>query len=281
MSSTTFEDYVIAIKQQYEVTKLEDKTGLLFNPTPGNLKKLCSNLVEVRTSKSDQEIFMAFFNFENKENRSRQIEKFDADKLRPLEYFMKGRTGVPQQTVLDLIAVLIDFNPRPFREFFKGDGIGPKPKDDEEGGKEAGGMPGKTVVEKGKTSRKFIAILVASALLFGGYALKTELFPSKDCIQWNKDHYEEVVCEGKKIGFANINPIFKKEERLLDFKKIQVDEKTVFFKEGQPVVWYIKQNNKCEFFNGPGLHPISGKPLKPITEYIVQKHVLKKIPDNH
>jgi hypothetical protein len=281
MSNTTFEDYITAIKRQYEVTKLEDKTGLLFNPTPGNLKKLCSNLVEVRTSKSDQEIFMAFFNFESKENRSRQIEKFDADKLRPLEYFMKGRTGVPQQTVLDLIAVLIDFNPRPFREFFKGDGIGPKPKDDDEGGKEAGGMPGKTVVEKGKTNRKFIAILVASALFFGGYALKTELFPSKDCIQWNKDHYEEVVCEGKKIGFANINPIFKKEERLLDFKKIQVDEKTVFFKEGQPVVWYIKQNNKCEFFNGPGLHPISGKPLKPITEYIVQKHVLKKIPDNH
>jgi hypothetical protein len=95
-------------------------------------------------------------------------------------------------------------------------------------------------------------------------------------MQWNTNHYEEVVCEGNKIGFANINPIFERDEKLLDFKKIEVCDTTIFFKDNQPIVWYIKQNNKCEYFNAPGLHPITNKPLRPITQYIIDKYVKNK-----
>jgi hypothetical protein len=82
-----------------------------------------------------------------------------------------------------------------------------------------------------------------------------------------------VVCAGNKIGFYDINPIFDKNDDLLDFKKISVCDTTTFFKYNQPMVWYIKQNGKCEYFNAPGLHPISGKPLRPISKYIIAKYI--------
>ncbi len=70
----------------------------------------------------------------------------------------------------------------------------------------------------------------AAGLLFGSYRIKKEYFPDKECVQWNKDHYEEVVCEGSKIGFANVNPILEKQESVLDFKKIEVCDTTTFLR---------------------------------------------------
>jgi len=45
---------------------------------------------------------------------------------------------------------------------------------------------------------------------------------------------------------------------------------------GKPCVWYGKSfDGSYDCFTAPGLHPETGKKLKPITEYIVKKHLLK------
>ena len=54
-----------------------------------------------------------------------------------------------------------------------------------------------------------------------------------------------------------------------------------FFRNGNydnPLVWYGKSPNKreYEFFNHPGLHPETGKTLKPISKYIIKKYTLSK-----
>jgi hypothetical protein len=275
MDTYTLDDYGVALKRKYDLVKKEDVSGLLSNPTPANLKKMCCNLIEIRTSKKDQDVFKNFFNLNQEENRVKQIEKVDTDRLRPVQYFLNGKTESPQQVVLDLIAVLIDFKPRPFLNFFRN-------RDESETEIEQEEIEiVRDKVKEGKSieiNRRSKATIIVGllGLTIAGYVTKKEFFPAKECMQWNTNHYEEVVCEGNKIGFANINPIFERDEKLLDFKKIEVCDTTIFFKDNQPIIWYIKQNNECEYFNGPGLHPITNKPLRPITQYIIDKYVINK-----
>jgi len=81
------------------------------------------------------------------------------------------------------------------------------------------------------------------------------------------------------IGSAEVIPL---NQYVLDnFKKITVSDTTTFFKNGDydmPVVWYGKSSNKKEheYFNRPGLHPETGKTLKPISRYIIKKYILSK-----
>ncbi|MFC6876745.1 hypothetical protein ACFQZF_09500 [Flavobacterium myungsuense] len=51
-------------------------------------------------------------------------------------------------------------------------------------------------------------------MIVGSFGIKKEYFPEKECLQWNKDHYEEVVYDGSKIGFADVNPIIERQESL-------------------------------------------------------------------
>ena len=56
-------------------------------------------------------------------------------------------------------------------------------------------------------------------------------------------------------------------------KRIEVTKATSFFVAGKAVVWYSKVNGKPEFFTTHGFHPVTGKPLKPITYYMIHKYV--------
>ena len=47
-----------------------------------------------------------------------------------------------------------------------------------------------------------------------------------------------------------------------------------FFKNEKPLVWYSKVNGEVELYDRPGFHPITDKPLKPITNYMIHKYNL-------
>ena len=58
------------------------------------------------------------------------------------------------------------------------------------------------------------------------------------------------------------------------FKKIEVNNSSLFFKYGKPIVWYGKsKNGEMEYFNSRGLHPETMNELKPITKYIIRKYI--------
>ncbi|MAX71226.1 MAG: hypothetical protein CMC76_09025 [Flavobacteriaceae bacterium] len=90
---------------------------------------------------------------------------------------------------------------------------------------------------------------------------------------WKIDHYEEVELDLNKYKLSDLKVY--KQERIDNFKKIQPDSNYHFFNsDGTERVWYGKNNDKeYEFFTDYGRHPETGKNLKPITKYIINKYI--------
>ena len=77
------------------------------------------------------------------------------------------------------------------------------------------------------------------------------------------------------MHFLSVYSIIPFDENTSSLKKINVSDTTTFFKGDKAIIWYSKVNGKPDFFNGPGYHPITGKGLKPVTIYIINKYVKK------
>lgn len=89
---------------------------------------------------------------------------------------------------------------------------------------------------------------------------------------WNKDHYEEVIFDTEKYNIGQLK--LYKEERILFFKKLEATCEVEYFdKSGKPKIWYGKNSKKeLEIFTSYGLHPETGKTLKPISKYMIKKY---------
>lgn len=94
---------------------------------------------------------------------------------------------------------------------------------------------------------------------------------SAECMYWKNTHYEKIICDEK------VHPNIEKEpydEQLFNyFHRIQPSDTTTYFRAGKPVIWYLKIDGEVEFYSSPGNHPITGKQLKPVTPYIVDKYI--------
>lgn len=112
-----FEQFQWAVRNAY--LALKNNKELPFDrewPSPGELKKWCLMAYSKGLSKDDAVIFSRFFNH-NKTNddMSTAISNLDVDKLRPLRNFIIGETNRrPDENLVKLLAVLIDFRPRPY-----------------------------------------------------------------------------------------------------------------------------------------------------------------------
>lgn len=296
MNNTTFEDYKKAVKAKYEEEKA-NTSGYLLNPTPASIKKYCGISYSETLSNSDKEIFRIFFSFNESAEKRKQIEKFETDKFRPIKTFLDGKTDTENVAYIDLIALLVGYKNRPLNNFRKkGIEIPSENKIENSDAVEISNLEAVTEnvvqeVSPDKENRillkkknlvipkKKLATICATLILLviSSLSIKTIYFPDKNCLVWKGDHYEAYVYED--IVEDSIVPpkTIPYDEKLLQMKKIQPTSKTIFFSETkEPIIWYIKRNNKCEFFNYPGLDPISGKPLRQISETIINNHVLKR-----
>lgn len=109
-----------------------------------------------------------------------------------------------------------------------------------------------------------ILILIVATSGYIGYMNGKE-----ECMIWKNDHYEKTNCTG--ISEEKVYNHFLHE----NFSKVDVSDSTTFFKNGNPLIWYDKSNNKLDFFTAPGIHPVNGKTLKPISEYMIEKYIRK------
>ncbi|WP_304197141.1 hypothetical protein [Flavobacterium alvei] len=277
--------YKKGVKNKYEKEKSKEYSDYLLNPSPAKLKRLCALIFEHTTVHSDLAIFKKFFNFNESEDKIRQIMCFDTDKFRPFQNFLLKNTDISQTESLDLIAVLVGFEPRPYRKFrntddFEGingrkielttdknvESIRVKPKN----------ISDFATVKKWSLKKKLLigtlSLLILASL---GFSLKSICFPTKNGIVWTKDHFVAVDL----ADLENIDNAQPMNQSLLDdFKKIAVCDTTTFFKNGdknQPLIWYGKDpsTGEYEYFNQPGLHPVSGRTLKKITPYIIDKYI--------
>lgn len=289
MVKNTLEDYKVGVKLKYELEKMGNHSSLLLNPSRAKLRKLCGELFKNNTSTDDLKSFSAFFQFDFVLNCSNKL-KDQTDKFRPIETFFKGETDLTDIEAVNIAAILVDFNPRPYLKFSKQQGfknenittnsfestdtaavfeVTKTLKNDSEHAIQASSS-----LQKKKLSiyhkRLLIPGLVSVVMLSGfGYVF----LPKKQCMQWQKDHYEAVVCETKAMGFVNLYSTMPLNKNMLNFRKIKICDTTTFFIHNRPIVWYCKTGNNLDFFNGPGFNPENEKPLRPITQYMIDKYI--------
>ncbi|MFK7750889.1 MAG: hypothetical protein AB8B65_21040 [Kordia sp.] len=123
-----------------------------------------------------------------------------------------------------------------------------------------------------KKSKWFILIiLLALVIVFIIIKLNKQRW-----MVWNVTHYEEVQFDLEKYELGQLK--LYKEERIKNFKKIEVDCQTEYKNlDGTTKIWYGKNHKKeLQYFTSLGLHPETGKSLKEITPHMINKHICPK-----
>ena len=90
---------------------------------------------------------------------------------------------------------------------------------------------------------------------------------------WHNDHYIEVRFDPELYNLEKLK-VFNADQ-IERFRKVQVDCQTIFFSaSGSVSLWYGKNGQgQLEWFTDMGYHPETGKPLKPITTYMIRKYI--------
>lgn len=120
-----FEDYKEKVILTYQEKRDAGAISVnLLRPSPGKIKDECLIVYQERCSKKDERAFRLFFGPKDHiTDYGQSISKLEIDKFRPLMNFMNRRTNVTEDKNIELLAWLIDFEPRPYQIWnnFKGD----------------------------------------------------------------------------------------------------------------------------------------------------------------
>ena len=269
-------NYKEGVRQKFEVERKGEFASFLLIPSRAMLRKLCVERLKNSTSKDDLKTFALFFGFEFELGNMNKL-KSETDRFRPVENFLKGETDLSEIEGINLAAILVDYQPRPYLKFTKSDleidfNENENENEEIELDKEKINLVNKSISSLKK--KIGIGVLFAIALFSVGYTAKEMVLPTKECMQWQVDHFEEVDCDVK--GIVSFNYVVPIDEYQFKLKKIEVDSNFIFFKGKKPVVFYCKVNGKPEFFNQLGKHPETEQVLKEVTPYIIDKYVKNK-----
>lgn len=277
-------------------------------PSPGDLKDFCTLLLAKGLSKEDIYVFKKFFSPFNEEvDLDKAIRQFDSEKLKPLQYFLIGKTKSPKENLVKLSAVLIDFKPRPYSEWkkireaeAKGDLIeptieagpapsasdtieeGPETDMTEEKPEDKTGSAGKNTDQEEEIAVKTtwfkhnLSILAAFMIVLtgiGSYLFIDRAREDERCMVWSGYEYQHISCSAKVVQA----PIVPFNDSLYQ-RMTRIKDPYILTKNDIGRIWYAKiDQDSAEFFISPGSHPLNeNKVLKPLTEYILKKYVTDK-----
>lgn len=288
-----FSDYKKEVIEAYISKRDTGQLSLnLSEPTPASLRDECLDRYKESYSQKDDESLRKFFGPKgNNTDYYQIIWNAKADKFKPLANFLKDLSINTKSKNIELLAWLIDFQPRPFQFIYEAPGtsfpndapwnqtlpgqkgLTPTNDDkDEKSGETSLQGKGKKMTEQSKKrwstisrSRVVLFIFVASATVWGaGFVLKAKY------MYWNGEEYKR-VSHWKTVVDTPIEVLDK--HRLANFKKItRTDTLT---KKDINNVWYTKiAHDSIEFYTDSATHPIyPNKKLNPMTEYIWIKWV--------
>lgn len=313
-----FENFKKAVLNSYDEKKEKKQLSEnLEHPTQAKLRKECLSILEKRYCKKDDQTICAFFDPDHKfDNHELRIQKFELDGFKSLlQFFLKGH-GIRKEENIKLLAWLIDFEPRPYNytETYTENGKLETNSDSEEPiDQNINYPPPQTTVplpwKKISIISFSILIVLFGISIYSSTDVKpkqqlTKNIPSDNeqpntsatikkeegkksenksvnindmqCMYWADDHYVPIFCN-KEIG--NTTKIALDTKKIAHFKKINKPD--TLTKNSLGKTWYVKINGLLEYYTSEGFHPIhTDKKLKRLTEYMLNKYVLRK-PKNH
>lgn len=106
---------------------------------------------------------------------------------------------------------------------------------------------------------------------------RKELAGLQQCMYWAGDQYERVSCN-EKFGYDTVVVAFDS-VRFHNLKRVTVPDTITLDAIGR--LWYIKRNNKYEFFTSDGSYPPDPKfRLRPVTERIIMNQIQSRQASN-
>jgi hypothetical protein len=311
-------DYTRLVIAAYKKKRANGELSLLLSKSsPAKIKKACLNLYKKQYDnkeepllRKDQQILIDFLERgEQGTNFLPLIKKFERDKFKPLDNYLKEETEKTDHKNIELLAWLIDFKYRPCisekevqlseeeLSVIKSTGTKPIPQgpvNNNEQGKEAEDLkeaavevqevdnepvsipllsisPGKEEQKKSKrVAIVFLLLLVCSGVT---YAVWQQMGKAESvCAYWAGDHYEEVSCNEDPKGrpILAMNP-----EKVKSFRKIIRQDTITERSIGS--IYYIKNNNAIECYTQGGNYPKDiTRSLKILTRRMFDKYILKK-----
>jgi hypothetical protein len=286
MENNTLENYKKAVRDKYEKEKTGVNSSFLITPSQANLRDLCWEIFKANEDKDDLNVFSSFFGFQFDLTKRKHFNTH-TDRFKPIGTFLIGKTDTSKFEAINLAAILVDLQPRPFLKFkVKGgikEGMQNKILDekkrvitkeiqdlniDAEIVKKSSSFKSKLIKKLPKNLKQTIMAVVIVLCL--GFFISYLSFPKKRCMTWVSDHYEEVECSSETY-------MDNYDARYFDLKKIKACDTTTFFKNDKAIVWYAKSGDSIEYFNQFAPYPEkTSKYLKPITNYIIKKYVNRK-----
>jgi hypothetical protein len=274
-----FADYISLVVAVYQKKR---EAGVLppalVHPSPARLRAACMAVCEDRFDRKDLSTLRTFFGqVSDKRTCLQAIDNLDTEKFKPLGNFLKGATTTPDDKIIEILAWLIDFTPRPY-EFgrkYPEDRSEQKsiaqPSNSDEGMPAPKNPKALALRDKRHKSRRILLPLIVLILVaIGLYWLARKNHNGKEaCMFWVGDHYQPIFCDGK-AGSAFIIPLDS--GKMVHFRKITRED--TITEDALGSIWYANINGIYECYTAPGFHPIdTSLKLKLLTDYVLLKHI--------
>lgn len=266
--------------------------------SPGSIKDACLEACRERTfDPKDARVLKAFFQTGNDQQTFLiAIGDLPTDKYKPVINFLRGKTKNPEDKVVELVAWLVDFTPRPYNpsidyskipqsrraietpiealsgeldKIKNGPGpISPEPIKDRP-------QPTSLDVEKKKRKRRRIIIAITISIAFGmpAYVVwlrkpSPPLIDGQACMFWAGDHYQPIRCNER---VENVQVIALDTAILYHLQKITRPD-TITTNAAEHI-WYARYRGNYEFYTAPGYHPLDPNlRLRPASAGIIIHH---------
>lgn len=115
-----FAEYRSQVLEHYQKEQAAGKLFFAFPyPTPAKIKAGCIEVIETRFDKKDKPFLRSYFKMGNSEDFDLAVRKFDTDKFRPLNSYLRDPSRNPSSEHIQLLAWLIDFPDRPYRSSYE------------------------------------------------------------------------------------------------------------------------------------------------------------------
>jgi hypothetical protein len=304
MEPKTSDSYQREVLEKYKRNKGGELSTYLLNPTPRLIKQACILLLDKRISTDDNNTLNCFFQFRDEESRLREVKSFDNDRFKPIVNFLKGKTNSTSEENIELISWLINFKPRPLRQYLKSDNLiyevdDSKPEivhelegldkinvDNSKRNREEERKKLEEAKRKEEKKRRRRIITISINVAFGMTMLilgiqnsplnilksnATEL----ECMTWADSFYVKISCDKGPFSQFGTTVDSLDQMKLKKMRKVEVDAAYKFFSgANEPLIWYYKKSSReIEYFTAPGLHPTNGETLRKITPYIIETYV--------